>query len=68
MPVLPIVWCNKQASLLSPIKDPSDICSVPVFCRGKREEKEGQREKRRVDCKLVTLQLSLAITEVDDCS
>ena len=34
---------------LSPNKDPSDICSVPAFCRREREVKEGQREKRRVE-------------------
>lgn len=52
MSVLSNVCCNKWSSLLSPTKDPSDICSVPAFRREEREVKERQREKIGVDCQL----------------
>lgn len=51
MSVMSDVCCNKWYSLLSPIKDPSNICLIPAFRREEREVK-GWREKRRVDCQL----------------
>jgi len=46
MSVFSNIQCNKQASLLSPIKDPSDICSVAAFCRGERGERRTERKRK----------------------